>query len=102
MDNNNNHLDIELSEEVSSGVYSNLAIITHSAGEFITDFIQVMPGVPKGKVQARVIMNPLNAKRLARALSENIHKYEQSFGEIEDGDAPMRTQMNFGPPTTEA
>jgi len=102
MDSNDNQIDIELTEDISSGVYSNLAIITHSLGEFVTDFIQLMPGVPKGKVQSRIIMNPLNAKRLVRALSENIHKYEQTFGEIEEAESHSRIKMNFGPPTTEA
>lgn len=50
MDNNNpkqGQLDIELSSEVAQGVYSNLQLIQHSPTEFVLDFIQVMPGVPK-------------------------------------------------------
>ena len=66
-----NNVNIELSEEVATGVYSNLAIITHSPSEFVSDFIQMMPGVPKGKVRSRVIMTPENAKRLVEALKEN-------------------------------
>ena len=57
-------LNIELPEEVASGTYSNLAVITHSPTEFVTDFIQIMPGVPKAKVRSRVIMNPQHAKPL--------------------------------------
>jgi len=101
-DKNEQHLDIELGEDVSVGVYSNLAVIAHSQGEFVTDFIQLMPGVPKGKVQSRVIMTPLNAKRFARALSENIHKYEQAFGEINEEEQHTRQHITFGTPTTEA
>ena len=55
-------INIELSEETAEGVYSNLAIITHSSSEFILDYIRIMPGVPKGKVKSRIIMTPEHAK----------------------------------------
>lgn len=97
-----NQINIELSEEVAEGVYSNLAIITHSSTEFISDFIQLMPGMPKGKVRTRVIMTPQNAKRLMQALQDNIMKYEQTHGRIKDSDTPQMPPMNFGTPTTEA
>lgn len=98
---NENQVNIELTEEISNGVYSNLAIITHSPSEFIADFVQLMPGVPKGKVRSRVIMTPQNAKRLLEALKDNVQKYEQQFGYIDGGNIPM-PPMNFGTPTTEA
>lgn len=99
---NENQVNIELSEEISNGVYSNLAIITHSPAEFIADFVQMMPGVPKGKVRSRVIMTPQNAKRLMQALTDNIQKYEQSFGHIDTGNVPPMAPINFGTPTTQA
>ena len=88
MDNNNNNnpggkkIDIEIKPEVAQGRYANLAIITHSSSEFILDFAQNMPGLPKMQVTSRVIMTPEHAKRLLGALSENIRKYESQFGEI--------------------
>jgi hypothetical protein len=100
--NNENQVNIELSEEVALGVYSNLAIITHSPAEIISDFVQLMPGMPKGKVRSRIIMTPQNAKRYMRALQDNISKYEQTFGVIDDGDIQGMPPMNFGPPTTQA
>ncbi len=103
MDQNNqeNQINIELTDDVAQGAYSNLAIITHSPGEFVSDFVQLMPGVPKGKVRSRIIMTPQNAKKYMRALAENIQRYEQTFGTIQEVDtAPMPT-MNFSP-TTEA
>lgn len=101
--NNDNQINIELTEDVASGIYSNLAIITHSPGEFVSDFIQLMPGVPKGKVKSRIIMTPQNAKRFMKALAENIQKYEQNFGAIQDIEQNNGTaHMNFGIPTTEA
>jgi len=102
MEKNENQLNIELSEEMSEGVYSNLAIITHSQAEFVTDFIQMMPGMPKAKVRSRVIMSPQNAKRLMRALAENIQKYEQANGVIVDTEATPFPPMNFGGPANQA
>ncbi len=80
---NNNELKIELSPEVANGHYSNLAIISHSGNEFFLDFIAVAPNMPQAKVQSRVIMTPENVKNLMFALTDNIKKYEQTFGEIQ-------------------
>ena len=79
-ENNNGQLQIELKEEVAQGTYANLAIITHSSSEFIMDFIRVMPGMPKAGVQSRIVLAPEHAKRLLRALEENVGKYERAFG----------------------
>ncbi len=75
-------INIELGEKEGEGIYSNLAIITHSAAEFVVDFTRVLPGVPKTKVFARVIMTPQHAKLLLNALKDNIEKFEKKFGEI--------------------
>ncbi len=86
MDNQNkpaNEIKIELSPEVAKGIYSNLAIISHGPSEFFLDFITMAPNMPQAKVQARVIMTPENAKNLLMALSDNVRKYEATFGEIE-------------------
>lgn len=80
---NNGSLQIELNEEVAQGTYANLAIITHSSSEFILDFIRVLPGMPKAGVKSRVVLAPEHAKRLLRALQENIEKYERVFGVIQ-------------------
>lgn len=102
-ENNENQMNIELTEDIALGIYSNLAIITHSPTEVVSDFIQIMPGMPKGKVRSRVIMTPQNAKRFLQALTDNIHKYEQTFGVIEDFDVQGgMPPMNFGTPTTQA
>lgn len=80
----NQEINIELNEETASGVFSNLALINHSPTEFIVDFIQMMPGIPKAKVKSRIILTPQHAKRFLRAFSENIENYESNFGEIQD------------------
>jgi len=95
-------LNIELGEDMAEGTYSNLAIINHSPSEFIVDFIQMMPGVPKAKVKSRVILTPQHAKRLMKALHDNINKYEDQFGEIADVDPNKGIPMNFGGPTAQA
>ena len=97
-----NQINIELNEEVASGIYSNLAIITHSNAEFICDFVQMLPGMPKAQVKSRIIMTPVNAKRLMKALIENIQKYEQNIGVINENDIQGMPPMNFGTPTTQA
>lgn len=91
--NNPNQLNIELSEEIAEGEYSNLAIITHSSSEFVLDFIRIMPGVPKAKVKSRVLMNPQHAKRLMKALQDNISKFESVNGKIKDLDQPDRKSV---------
>ena len=99
-----NQIQIELNDEVAQGTYSNLAIITHSAAEFIVDFVRVVPGVPKAKVQSRVILTPEHAKRLMHALKDNIDKYETAYGEIKntEGKGGSSMPMNFGGPTAQA
>lgn len=79
---NNNQLNIEIAPEMAGGLYSNLAVITHSPSEFIVDFVQMLPGIPKPKVASRIVMTPEHAKRLLMALHDNIAKYESENGEI--------------------
>lgn len=100
-ENNQQQLDIELDQEVAEGTYSNLAIINHSPSEFIVDFINIMPGVPKAKVKSRIILTPQHAKRLMKALAENVNRFEQAHGEIKDYEQPP-IPMNFGGTTGEA
>lgn len=88
-------INIELKEDTAEGVYSNLVMISHSPEEFILDFIRVMPGVPKARVKSRIIVTPQHAKRLLRALADNIDKYEAAHGEIEERTPPGQP-IRFG------
>ena len=63
-------------------IYTNFALITHSPSEMVIDFARVLPNTPKTRVYARVVMTPLNAKLLLRALAENLNKYEAQYGQI--------------------
>lgn len=106
MENNNNmqQLQIEINDEIGQGVYSNLAIISHSHSEFVLDFVRIMPGVPKAQVKSRVILTPEHAKRLLHALKDNISRFEQQFGNIkniEEGQGGFNP-MAFGGPAGQA
>lgn len=86
--NDKKKFNIEITEDVADGIYSNFAIISHSASEFVLDFVRIMPNTPKAKVKSRVIMSPAHAKLLMTALQENVRKYEQQFGRIDGSQAP--------------
>lgn len=94
-------LNIELSEEMADGQYANLAIITHSFAEFVIDFVNVMPNVPKAKVKSRIVMTPQHSKRLMRALIDNIKRFETQHGVIKDQESPAMP-FNFGTPPAQA
>ena len=79
----NKMAEIILSEDVAKGLYSNLAFIAHSSSEFIVDFAQMLPGMPKPTVKSRIILTAEHAKRLLLALQDNIKKYEKQFGKID-------------------
>ena len=89
-------INIELDEKVAEGIYSNLAIINHSVSEFVVDFVSIMPGIPKSKVKSRIILTPQHAKRLTKALLDNVNRFEEAHGEIKDYEQPP-IPMNFGP-----
>ena len=97
-----NQLNKELPEEVAEGIYSNLAIISHSHSEFVVDFIRLMPNVPKAKVKSRIVLTPMHAKRLMKALAENVNKFEAQFGSIDEPEMPPFPNMNFNTPKAQA
>jgi hypothetical protein len=94
-------LNIELGDDVAEGVYSNMAMITHSNAEFVMDFIRLMPGIPKARVKSRIVMTPLHAKRLLKALNENLSKFEATHGPIKDSESG-KMPLGFGGPTAQA
>lgn len=102
-DKNQNQLNIELSEDIADGIYSNLAVITHSNAEFVIDFVRVMPGMPKAKVKSRILLTPQHAKRLMNALADNISKFEAIHGKISNSKGPDGgIPMGFSGPTAQA
>ncbi|MHC1705391.1 MAG: DUF3467 domain-containing protein [Tenuifilaceae bacterium] len=98
MNDKNNPINIEINDEVAQGTYSNLAVITHSASEFIVDFVRIMPGMPKAQVKSRIILTPDHAKRLLLALQDNIAKFESTHGPIKlaDGGGAPQFPISFG------
>lgn len=91
-----NQINIEIDEKTVDGTYANLAIINHSVSEFVVDFINVMPGAPKSKVKSRIILTPQHAKRLSKALADNIQRFEKQYGEIKEYEH-QPIPLNFGP-----
>lgn len=96
------NLSIELPEDVAEGTYSNLAIISHSQSEIVIDFIRLVPNVPKAKVKSRIILTPHHAKRLLRALSDNLAKYEAQHGVVDEPDGNPFPPMSFNTPKAQA
>ncbi|GHV69644.1 hypothetical protein FACS1894199_18630 [Bacteroidia bacterium] len=92
MEDNRQQFDVNLSSDLAQGMYSNLAVISHSSSEFVLDFARIMPGVPKAEVVSRIIMTADHAKRLMIALQDNVSKYESVNGQIslpENNNAPI-------------
>lgn len=99
--NKKGQLNIEINDQTAEGLYSNLAIITHSASEFIIDFAQIMPGIPQARIKTRIVLAPQHAKKLLHALKDNIQKFEEKNGTIREQKAEMYP-LSFGGPTAEA
>ena len=100
--NKQQKINIELSDEIAEGIYSNLAIISHSHAEFIVDFVKLMPGSPKAKVKSRIILTPEHVKRLTKALTDNIRKFESLHGPIKETQGDGMPPFTMGGPTAQA
>jgi hypothetical protein len=85
-------INVELPADLEA-IYANFAIITHSPSEVVIDFARLLPNLPKAKIYARVVMTPLNAKLLLRALQENLANFEERFGEVR-----LPVDTGFGSP----
>ena len=89
-------LQVELGEREAEGIYSNLVFIAHSPSEVIFDFARALPGLPKAKVYARLILTPQHAKSLMMALEQNLKNYETQYGVIKvAGDPPRGKELGF-------
>ncbi|NCP17038.1 DUF3467 domain-containing protein [Candidatus Kuenenbacteria bacterium CG_4_9_14_3_um_filter_39_14] len=81
-------MQIKIPDEILKGVYANAMQVAHSREEFILDFLNLSPHMGAGIVSSRVIMSPGHLKRVIAALTENLKKYEEKFGKIEEAEAP--------------
>jgi hypothetical protein len=88
-------LNMEIGEREAEGIYSNFVVISHSLSEFVLDFARVLPGTPKSKVFARVVMTPPNVRALLHALDTNVKKYEDQFGKIRTLDENQAKEIGF-------
>jgi Protein of unknown function (DUF3467) len=78
-------LQVQLDDDVSQGVYTNLVLINHTENEFVLDFAFIQPGNARAKVRSRLISSPRHTKRLLVALQKNIERFEERFGAIDIG-----------------
>lgn len=97
MEKNHNQVQIELSEREAEGIYSNVAFIAHSPSEVIVDFARALPGLPKAKVYARIILTPQHAKSLLQALEQNLKTFESQFGPIKLPGEVKGKELGFKP-----
>ena len=98
---NQKKINIEVKEDVASGVYSNLVIVNHSPSEFVCDFVTMMPGFSKAKVVSRSVLAPQHAKKLMNIFAQNVRNFEKQNGEIKLVDVP-KIPMDFGGPKAQA
>ena len=80
-------LQVKMPEAVLGGVYANQMLVSHTREEFVMDFVNLFP--PEGVVNARVIVSPGHLKRMIRALTDNLSRYETKYGQIIEADAPQ-------------
>ena len=78
--------------------YANLARISHSPADIVIDFAHILPGETTAHIRSRVVMTPLSAKLLLRALTENVARYEAAFGEISVPSNNSLAESLFRPP----
>lgn len=83
------NLKLNIAADVAQGTYSNMVVISHTPAEVVMDFAQMLPGTEGATIRQRIIMNPIHAKRTLAALSDNIRRYEQQFGTIEEPHVAM-------------
>ena len=88
-------INMEIGEREAEGIYSNFVVISHSLSEFVLDFARVLPGTPKSKVFARVVMTPPNVRALLHALETNVKKYEDQYGKIRTLDENQAKEIGF-------
>lgn len=88
-------INIEIDDKVATGIYSNLVVVNHSETEFVLDFVSIMPGMLKARVQSRVIMTPSQAKQLMQNLSTNLYQYEQDKEALSDDGEVFASQTHF-------
>ncbi len=73
-------VQINASDEVARGRYSNNMLVTHTREEFILDFLLTAPNGTQ--LVSRVMVSPGHMKRVLSALADNMQKYEANFGEV--------------------
>ena len=86
-------VQIKVPEEVAKGAYANTMAVFHTREEFVIDFLNVFP--PTGVATARIITSPGHIKRIIRALGDNLLRYEERYGNVEEAPPPYSGPMGY-------
>jgi hypothetical protein len=89
------NIQLELSEDVAQGHYSNLMVSNFSREEFVLDYAFLQPQNPRTKITSRVVVTPGNLKKFVHLLAAQIADYETKFGPIEEGPPAPGIQLSF-------
>ena len=93
-------LQVQVDPQESEGIYSNFVLMAHSPHEFFLDFARVLPGVPRAKVHARIILTPQTARSLLKTLETRVEAYEAQYGKIRMDGGENASAPNIGFKTT--
>jgi hypothetical protein len=83
------HVHVKVADDKIGGVYSNHMVVAHTREEFFLDFMLMLPNM--GMLASRVVMSPPHMKRMLRALSDNVQRYEKKYGTIDAETDPPAT-----------
>jgi len=75
-------LKIQVDEKTAEGTYVNFLSVLHNQAEFVMDFGRIVPGKPEVKIMSRLLTNPIALKQIVQTLSENLDRYERTFGPV--------------------
>jgi len=89
-------VQIKADEKELQGQYSNLVMIHHNLEEFTMNFIYIFPNGAQGKLLNSMILSPGHAKRIWRAMGENLARYEAQFGSIKESPEGSTPAPNVG------
>lgn len=86
-------VNIKITDDVLMGRYSNYMQVSHTSGEFVLLFANIVP--PTGAVVGKIFVSPGHLKRIIRTLEGNVKKYEEQFGEIKEAQEIKREEAGF-------
>lgn len=84
----NSQMELKISDNFAGGEYANAMQVVHSKDEFLMTFFNIV--APNGRVSSKIISSPGHFKRMIAALNDNLKKYEEKYGAIEEAESPKK------------